>query len=81
MDKEEKIIDLIINMIEQSNERMKQITTKDKNGYTNYNPTDIRLAQKEFELQIKLLDRVVKNFKSGKGIINITPERLQIKKG
>ncbi|MCX5839407.1 MAG: hypothetical protein NTW71_12975 [Deltaproteobacteria bacterium] len=80
MYKEEKIIDLILTMIEQSNERMKQLTTKGKDGYTNYDPTDIKLAQKEFEMQIKLLDRIVKNFKGGKGIIDITPEGLQ-KKG
>ena len=72
---EEKIIDLIIKMIEQSNDRMKQLTTKGKSGYADYDPTDIKLAQKEFEMQIKLLDRIVKNFKGGKGIIDISPER------
>jgi len=77
MNKEEKIIDLIMTMIEQSNERMKLLTTKDKDGYTNYDVTDIKLAQKEFEMQIKLLDRIIKNFKGGKGIIDITPENLQ----
>jgi len=81
MYKEEKIIDLIITMIEQSNERMKQLTTKDKDGYTNYDQTDMKFAQKEFEMQMKLLDRIVKNFKGGKGIIDITPTMEQIKKG
>jgi len=81
MYQEEKIIDLIITMIEQSNERMKQRTTKDKDGYTDYEPTTISLAQKEFEMQIKLLDRIIKGFKGGKGIIDITPESLQKKKG
>jgi len=78
MTKEEKIIDLIITMIEQSNERMKRINQKDKDGYgpdIDY----IKLEQKEFELQIKLLDRVVKDFKKGKGIIDITQEGLQEK--
>ena len=79
MYKEEKIVDLIITMIEQSNERMRQLTTKGKDGYTHYDLDDIKLAQKEFEMQIKLLDRIVKNFKGGKGIIDITPERLKIK--
>jgi len=30
-------------------------------------------------MQIKLLERVVKDFKRGKGIIDITPESLQVK--
>lgn len=84
MYKEETIIDLIITMIEQSNRRMEQINRKDKNGYCDLDEGErsiIRLAQKEFEMQMKLLDRVVKDFKGGKGIIDITPEALQIKKG
>ena len=84
MYKEEKIIDLIITMIEQSNKRMEEINQKDKNGYCALGSSElsaIRLAQKEFEMQIKLLERVVKDFKGGKGIIDVTPERLQIKKG
>jgi len=69
---------LIITMIEQSNERMKRINQKDKDGYgpdIDY----IKLEQKEFELQIKLLDRVVKDFKKGKGILDITLQDLQEK--
>jgi len=65
-------------MIEQSNERMKRINQKDKDGYgpdIDY----IKLEQKEFELQIKLLDRVVKDFKKGKGILDITLQDLQEK--
>jgi len=78
MNKEEKIIDLILTMIEQSNDRMNRINQKDKDGYgpdIDY----IKLEQKEFEMQIKLLERVVKDFKRGKGIIDITPESLQVK--
>jgi len=78
MNKEEKIIDLILTMIEQSNDRMKRINEKDKDCYgpdIDY----IKLEQKEFEMQIKLLERVVKDFKRGKGIIDITPESLQVK--
>jgi hypothetical protein len=82
MYQEEKIIDLIITMIEQSNDRMRQLTSeKDKYGHRDYDETDIKLAQKEFEMQIKLLDRIVKNFKGGKGIIDITPTGLQTKEG
>jgi len=78
MTKEGKIIDLIITMIEQSNERMKRINQKDKDGYgpdIDY----IKLEQKEFEMQIKLLERIVKDFKRGKGILEITPEGLRAK--
>jgi len=45
MNKEEKIIDLILTMIEQSNDRMNRINQKDKDGYgpdIDY----IKLAQK-----------------------------------
>jgi len=76
MNKEEKIIDLILTMIEQSNDRMKRINQKDEDGYgpdIGY----IKLEQKEFEMQIKLLERVVKDFKSGKGFIDITPASLR----
>jgi len=78
MNKEEKIIDLILTMIEQSNDRMKRINQKDKDGYgpdIDY----IKLEQKEFEMQIKLLERIVKDFKRGKGILEITPEGLRAK--
>ncbi|SEM64225.1 hypothetical protein SAMN04489760_12924 [Syntrophus gentianae] len=77
MHKEEKIIDLILTMIEQSNDRMKRLNQKDQDGYgpeIEY----IKLEQKEFEMQIKLLERVVKDFKRGKGIIEIDPESLRV---
>jgi hypothetical protein len=76
MYQEEKIEDLIRTMFEQSNERMKQLTKKNKFGNSDYDPADIKLAQKEFEMQIKLLHQIVKNFKGGKGLIDITPECL-----
>lgn len=83
MHREEEIIGLIITMLEQSNQRMKEITRKEKDGESSLFPMDvqvIKLAQKEFEMQIKLLDKIVKNFKEGKGFIDITPDNLQ-KKG
>jgi acyl carrier protein len=79
MYQEEKIIDLIITMIEQSNDRMKEISKKNQygEGIDSMDMATIRLAQREFEMQIKLLDRIIKDFKGGKGIFDITPATLQ----
>lgn len=80
MYREEKVIDLVITMIEQSNSRMNAINQIDKDGYYVVDAWAVKLAQKEFEMQIKLLDRVVKNFKGSEDIIDITPERQKINK-
>jgi len=51
MNKEEKIIDLILTMIEQSNDRMKRINQEDTDGYCP-GIYYIKLEQTEFEMQI-----------------------------
>ena len=82
MEKDEKIMDLILTMIEQSSDRMKQINRKDKDGYCDlddYDRSAIRLAQKEFEMQLKLLDRATKHMKAIGKTIDVTPENKKIK--
>jgi hypothetical protein len=84
MDKEGKILDLIMKMIEQSTRRMERLLQRNEEGYSELDGHDIsliRLEQKEFEMQMKLLDKVVKNWKAGKGLVELTPDALQKKEG
>jgi len=84
MDKEQKIIDLIMKMIEQSNQRMERLSKRNEYGHSDLSKNTLKasqLEQKEFEMQMKLLDKVVKNWKKGEGFIDITPEALKKREG
>jgi hypothetical protein len=60
-------------MIEQSIERMDELVRKDSNDIA-----VLKLQQKEFEMQLKLLDKIVKNWKEGEGFVEITRKLSKI---
>ena len=71
---EDRVLDQIMKMIESSNKRMEIIMKQPLEEKWVYKDNDIKLAQKEFEMQLKLLDMALKNMKHEKDPINVTPE-------
>ena len=63
---EVKIINLIMRMVESSDKRMEIIMKQPLEKKYIYDTNEIKLAQKEFEMQLKLLDIALKNLKGGK---------------
>jgi len=70
----DKILEQVMKMIDVSNKRMDLIIKGSENH--NYERWELESAQREAEIQIKLLEKIIKKLNRDKEVIDVTPEIL-----
>ncbi|MCX5855703.1 MAG: hypothetical protein NTZ24_14215 [Deltaproteobacteria bacterium] len=68
----DKILEQVMKMIDVSNKRMDLIMKGSENH--NYERWEVEAAQREAEIQIKLLEKIIKNLNRDKDVIDATPK-------
>jgi superoxide dismutase len=70
--KYDKILEQVTKMIDVSNKRM-DLIMKGTNNH-DYERWELEAAQREAEIQIKLLEKIIKNLNGDKEAIDVTPK-------
>lgn len=68
----EKILEQVMKMIDVSNKRMDLIMKGSANH--DYERWELEAAQREAEIQIKLLEKIIKKLSGDKDAIDVTPK-------